>query len=123
MPLTSASARTSGLATVFDFLPALARRHLGARVGSRGAIRVFAATTGVFTLVHQHRVSCGAEIVEDRIAQLRAMATRSEGYQLFWKKGNGRWTAYCAEGGDPFVGSLDECLGEIARDPFGCYWS
>jgi hypothetical protein len=69
--------------------------------------------------VHQHRQSCGAEVVESRIAQLRAVCG---GYQLFWKKGNGRWTAYSGQGAEPFVGSIDECLVEIARDPFGCYW-
>jgi hypothetical protein len=121
MPLTSASPRTSRLATVFDFLPALVRRHLAARVGSRGVVHVFAAANGVFTLVHQRSQSCVGEIIEDRIAQLRA--TAGNGYQLFWKKGNGRWTAYCAEGGEAFVGSLDECLSEVARDPYGCYWS
>ena len=123
MPLTSASPLASRLATVFDFLPALARRHLAARVGSRGTIQVFAAPSGVFTLVHRHRQACGEETPGDRIAQLRATPGRCDVYQLFWKKGNGRWTAYCAEGCKPFIGSIDECLCEIARDPFGCYWS
>ena len=121
MPLTSASSLTSRLATVFEFLPALARRHLASRVGSRGAVHIFASAAGVFTLVHQRREHGGAEVVESRIAQLRAQC--SGGYQLFWKKGNGRWTAYSAPGCEPFVGSIDDCLAEIARDPFGCYWS
>jgi hypothetical protein len=120
MPRTSASPLASGLAVVFDFLPALARHHLATRVGLRGSIRIFTSGEGKLTLVHQHRVSCGAELVEDRIAQLRPVAG---GYQLFWKKGNGRWTAYCGRDCDPFVGSLDVCFTEIARDPFGCYWS
>ena len=121
MPLTSASPDSTRIASVFEFLPALARRHLAQRVGSRGTIQVFAAAGGVFTLVHQHRVSCGSELVELRIAQLRRAA--GDAYQLFWKRGNGRWTAYCAGGSQPFVGSIDDCLGEIARDPLGCYWS
>ena len=120
MPLTSASPQRSSGATVFDFLSALARRHLAARVGTRGAIEVLAAGSGVFTLVHQRR-SCGGEVAEERIAQLRALPCGS--YQLYWKKGSGRWTAYCAKDCEPFLGSLDECLVEIARDPFGCYWS
>ena len=125
MPLTSASPLASRLATVFDFLPALARRHLSSRVGSRGAVHIFASPGGVFTLVHQRRENCGAEMTESRIAQLRALSSGgcSGGYQLFWKKGNGRWTVYSAPGCEPFVGSIDECLAEIARDPFGCYWS
>jgi hypothetical protein len=121
MPLSSASPLASRLATVFDFLPALARRHLSSRVGPRGSVQIFATAGGVFTLVHQRREGCGAELVESRIAQLRAQC--SGGYQLFWKKGNGRWTVYSAPGCEPFVGSIDECLAEIARDPFGCYWS
>lgn len=123
MPLTSASPLASRLAAVFDFLPALARRHLASRIGSRGTVHVFASAVGVLTLVHQRREGCGAELVESRIAQLRAVCESERGYQLFWKKGNGRWTVYSAPGCEPFVGSIDECLAEIARDPFGCYWS
>ncbi|MFN2425190.1 MAG: DUF3024 domain-containing protein [Candidatus Binatia bacterium] len=123
MPLTSASPRTSRLATVFDFLPALARRHLASRVGPRGGVHVFESAVGVFTLVHQRREGCGSDLVESRIAQLRAVCADGDGYQLFWKKGNGRWTVYSAPGCEPFVGSIDECLAEISRDPFGCYWS
>jgi hypothetical protein len=123
MPLTSASPLASRLATVFDFLPALARRHLAARVGQRGTVHIFASADGVFTLVHQRRQGCGAELVEDRIAQLRVVAGSSDSYQLFWKRGNGRWTSYCGQGCEPFLGSIDECLCEIARDPLGCYWS
>jgi hypothetical protein len=121
MPLTSASSALSRVATVFDFLPALARRHLASRIGARGGVHVFASAAGVFTLVHQYREGCASELCESRFAQLRV--TGSGGYQLYWKKGNGRWTAYSAPGAEPFVGSIDECLAEIARDPFGCYWS
>lgn len=124
MPLTSASPLARRLATVFDFLPALARRHLAARVGPRGNVHIFASADGVFTLVHQRRQGCGSELVEERIAQLRAVAGSTDSYQLFWKRGNGRWTSYCCgEGCEPFLGSIDECLSEIARDPLGCYWS
>jgi hypothetical protein len=41
---------------------------------------------------------------------------------LYWKKGNGRWTAYYDQRGDRFIGALAESLAEISRDPFGCYW-
>lgn len=119
MPLTSASSALSRVATVFDFLPALARRHLASRVGPRGGVHVFASAEGVFTIVHQYREGCVSELCESRIAQLRATVG---GYQLYWKKGNGRWTAYSAPGAEPFVGSIDDCFAEIARDPFGCYW-
>lgn len=122
MPQSSASPLSSRQATVFDFLPALARRHFSARVGTRGAVQVFTAAAGVFTLVHQRRLACAAETVEDRFAQLRAVPGDA-GYQLFWKKGNGRWTSYCGRNGDSFVGSIDECFAEVAHDPFGCFWS
>lgn len=122
MPVTSASPVSSRVATVFDFLPALARRRFAARIGSRGTVRVIAGNDGVLTLAHQFRASAAAELVELRFAQLRGGAEAGD-YHLFWKKGNGRWTAYCGGGSEPFVGSIDECLREIARDPFGCYWS
>jgi len=120
MPLTSASPLDSRLATVFDFLPALARRYLAARIGCRATLHVYAAADGVLTLASLPRVACGAEVVENRFAQLRAAG--SDRYALFWKNASGRWTAYC-QGAAQFVGSLDECLTEIARDPAGCYWS
>lgn len=125
MPLTSASPLRSRLATVFEFLPALARRHLAARVGCRASLHVYASADGVFTLATQQRATCGIEPVENRFAQLRAAG--SEGYRLYWKNGSGRWTAYCAKAADgssvPFTGSIGECLSEIARDSHGCYWS
>jgi hypothetical protein len=120
MPLTSASPLRSRLATVFEFVPALARRHLAQRIGCRLTLHVYATADGTFTLATQHRVTCGREPVENRFAQLRAS---TGGYQLFWKNGSGRWTAYSGEAADGFTGSIDECLSEIARDPHGCYWS
>lgn len=120
MPQPSASPLSSRQAAVFDFLPALARRSFASRVGTRGAVQVFSGPDGVHTLVYQRRVACGAEIVEERFAQLRAVAG---GYRLYFKKGNGRWTAYCGRSGESFAGSIDECFAEVARDPFGCFWS
>jgi hypothetical protein len=74
---------------------------------------------GVVTVVHKIRDACNGETVDRRIAQLRP----SKGaYHLYWKKGNGRWTAYYDDRGDVFAGSLSECLTEISRDPFSCYW-
>jgi hypothetical protein len=122
MPQSSASPLSSRQAAVFDFLPALARRHFASRVGARGTVQVFGGPAGVVTLVHQRRLCGSSEVVEDRFAQLRLVAG-GDGYQLFWKKGNGRWTSYCGLSGDTFVGSVGECFGEVARDPFGCFWS
>lgn len=123
MPLHSASRLASRLATVFDFVSALARRSLSSRVGYRGTVHVVTAAPGVYTIVHQRRGLCGAQSSADRIAQLRVVADQDDSYQLFFKKGNGRWTAYCADNDQPFIAPLGECLGEIARDPAGCYWS
>jgi len=75
---------------------------------------------GVITIVHRTSVPTAIETVEHRIAQLRPVAGV---FQLFWKKGNGRWTAYCDRSGKSVICSLAACLGEISRDPFGCYWS
>ncbi|HYB98297.1 MAG TPA: hypothetical protein VEC57_04105 [Candidatus Limnocylindrales bacterium] len=119
MARSSVSEKTQHGATVFDFLPFLVRRQLGWRVGTRGEI-LARASAGVITVVHRAPDACGCDVVDQRIAQLRPQGDR---YQLFWKKGNGRWTAYCHAGGDTFCGSIADCLSEISRDPFGCYWS
>lgn len=121
MQRNSASPLASSVATVFEFLPALARRHLASRIGPRGTIHVTAGADGVLTLARQYRAGCGDEVVEARVAQLR-LAPNGRGYQLYWKQGNGRWTAYCRGCGEVFVGSVDDCFSEIARDPFGRYW-
>jgi hypothetical protein len=123
MPLTSASPARSNVATVFDFLSALARRHLAQRIGCRSALQVHESTGGVFTLAIQAR-ACGGDNPENRFAQLRSAG--GDAYQLFWKNGSGRWTQYAECDGDhaqAFSGSIDECLSEIARDPRGCFWS
>lgn len=120
MARTSVSRRAQRTATVFDFLPFLVRRVLGWRIGPRGMLLSRTSPNGALTIVHRLRDGCSGEIVERRIAQLRP--DRCD-YQLFWKKGNGRWTAYYDERGDTFVGSLADCLREISRDPFSCYWS
>lgn len=120
MPQTSASRRTAAGATVFDFVGSLARRRFACRLGSRGDVSVYRTTPGVYTIVHLRRESSGGEVIEHRIAQLREEVG---GYQLYWKRGNGRWTAYAASGCTDFIDSIDACLGEISRDPFGCFWS
>jgi len=120
MPRTSVSKRSQGSATVHDILPFLVRRSLGWRVGPRGVLLANTTSAGVVTIIHRVRDGCTRDVVEHRIAQLRP---ENGAYQLYWKKGNGRWTAYYDERGDRFVGSLADGLAEISRDPFGCYWS
>jgi hypothetical protein len=121
MARSSLSTRTHRGATVYNFVPFLVRAQLGWRIGARGVLLARTSSLGVITVVHRRReAGAGADVVDHRIAQLRPDARR---YQLYWKKGNGRWTAYYDERGERFVGSLAECLEEISRDPFGCYWS
>ncbi len=120
MPRTSTSRKTQRKATVYGFVPFLVRRLLGWRIGSRGVLLSRSSGTGLITVIHRVRDACDCDVVDRRIAQLRPEQGE---YQLFWKKGNGRWTAYFDERGERFVGSLAECLEEISRDPLGCYWS
>lgn len=121
MARTSASRKSQRVATVFDFVPFIVRRTLGWRIGPRGVLLARTSPSGVVTVVHRLRDACSKETLDRRIAQLRP--DEAAAYQLFWKKGNGRWTAYYDERGDVFLGSLSECLDEISRDPFNCYWS
>jgi hypothetical protein len=120
MARTSVSRKSHREAALFDFVPFLVRRVLGWRVGPRGVLLSRTSPTGVLTVVHRLRDGCTGEIVERRIAQLRPEVCT---YQLYWKKGNGRWTAYYDDRGDTFIGSLSGCLREISRDPFSCYWA
>jgi hypothetical protein len=120
MARTSASRKSQRTFSVHDFVPFLVRRVLGWRIGPRGVLLSRSSPSGVLTVVHRLRDGCSGEIMERRIAQLRPDAGS---YQLFWKKGNGRWTAYYDDRGDAFEGSLSDCLREISRDPFSCYWS
>jgi hypothetical protein len=120
MARTSASRKQQRVAVVHDFFPFLVRRVLSWRVGPRGVLFARSSSTDVLTVIHRIRDACSGDTVEQRIAQLRPTGTPS--YQLFWKKGNGRWTAYYDKHGDLVIGSLALCLEEISRDPFGCFW-
>ncbi len=120
MARTSASRKQQRIAVVYDFLPFLVRRVLGWRIGPRGHLFARSSAASILTVVHRIRDACSGDTVERRIAQLRP--GRAISYQLFWKKGNGRWTAYYDKHGDLVIGSLALCLEEISRDPFGCFW-
>jgi hypothetical protein len=119
MARTSASRKSQRASLVYDFVPYFVRRALGWRIGPRGVLLARSNPNGVITVVHKLRDGCNGETVDRRIAQLRP---ETAGYQLYWKKGNGRWTAYYDDHGDVFIGSLADCLSEISRDPFSCYW-
>ncbi len=120
MARTSASQKSQRAAAVHDFVPFLVRRVLGWRIGPRGVLLARTNGSGVITVVHRQRDGCTGDTIDRRIAQLRPDGWA---YSLYWKKGNGRWTAYYDGHGEPFTGSLAECLSEISRDPFNCYWS
>jgi hypothetical protein len=119
MPRTSVSRKAQRATLVYEFLPYFVRRTLGWRIGPRGVLITRSNPGGTITVVHKIRDACTGETVDRRIAQLRP---ETFAYQLYWKKGNGRWTAYYDDRGDVFVGSLADCLSEISRDPFSCYW-
>ena len=120
MARTSASRKSQRSAFIYDFVPFFVRRILGWRIGPRGILLSRTSAAGIVTVIHRLRDACTGETVDRRIAQLRP---DDRAFHLFWKKGNGRWTAYYDERGDVFVGSLAECVREISRDPFNCYWS
>ncbi len=123
MAMNPASRAASTQAPVFEFLPALARRRFGVRLAARTTLDVLHEADGLFTFVLRRSEGPEGEVLEDRFAQMRTLDARANGYRLYWKKGNGRWTAYCGCNDDGFSGTIDECLAEIARDPFGCFWS
>ena len=121
MVRSSARKKTQRVAAVHEFMAPFVRRVLGWRVGPRGILTARSSAAGVITVVHRFRDGCNGDIVDHRIAQLRP--EKESGYKLFWKKGNGRWAAYYDDRGDAVEGSLADCVGEISRDPFGCYWN
>jgi hypothetical protein len=116
----SPSKRPQDGAEVFNFVPFLVRQRLGWRIGSRGVLLARTTSVGVITVVHRVRDIASHDVIDQRIAQLRPEGNL---FQLFWKKGNGRWTAYYDERGERVIDSLAAGLDEISRDPFGCYWS
>jgi hypothetical protein len=120
MARLSASRKAQRVASVHEFLPYFVRRVLSWRIGPRGVLLSRGGTNGSITVIHRVRDGCSGETLDRRIAQLRP---GHGAYQLFWKKGNGRWTAYYDDRGEMFVGSLHNCLAEVSRDPFNCYWS
>lgn len=52
--------------------------------------------------------------VRSLIAQLRQ--ERDGAFTLFWQRATGGWEEY------GLAGTLDECLAEVRRDPYGCFW-
>lgn len=120
MARASLSTKSQTGAEVFDFVPYLVRHRLGWRIGSRGILLARKSGEGVLTVVHRVQESSSGDAIDRRIAQLRPEGVD---FQLFWKRGNGRWTAYYDERGERVIESLAGCIDEISRDPFGCYWT
>ncbi|HVN87124.1 MAG TPA: DUF3024 domain-containing protein [Candidatus Binatia bacterium] len=103
-----------------DFTEAYVRRMLEPRLQGHGKIEVKKSRQWGFTIVHRYTSEWNGRAVAMPIAQLRPAGQRM---QLYWKRANGRWTAYETNGhGKPFVDSLDCCLKEIDTDRWGCFW-
>lgn len=101
-----------------DLTQAYAQRALGPRVRG-GRIVVEKTAPGNVTIFYAHRNQWRGDDVKTPVAQLRA---RGQKLQLYWQRGSGRWVVYQDDARRPFFGSLQDCLREIHRDPWGCFW-
>lgn len=101
-----------------DLTQVYAQRALAPRVRG-GRIVIEKSVHGNVTILHAHRGHSHGGDVRTPIAQLR---TRGQKLQLYWLRANGRWVAYQDDAQRPFFGSLQACLREIHRDPWGCFW-
>lgn len=102
-----------------DFTEAYIRRALEPRLRGHGRIAVRRSGPWGFTIIHRYTSEWNGRDVALPVAQLRA---KGKNLLLYWKRANGRWTAY--ENGEavPFTGTLDACLKEIENDRWGCFW-
>ena len=101
-----------------DFTVAFVRRMLEPRLRGHGVIEVECKASR-YTIWHSYTSEWNGRSVKMPIAQLRAIGTE---LQLFWKRTNGRWSAYGGDGDRPFVETLGACLREIERDHWHCFW-
>jgi hypothetical protein len=106
-------------AVMGDFTAAYVRRALEPRLQGHGTIEVKKSGQWGVTIVHRYVSEWNGREVSMPIAQLRPNGKMT---QLYWKRANGRWTAYESNAHGPFVDSLDGCLKEIDIDRWGCFW-
>lgn len=94
------------------------RRVLQARVG-RGEVHVVRTAEG-YTIYHHYRSAANAKKLQMPIAQLRS--AENDTFELFWRRGSGRWWTYHDIEERPFVAAFERCMDEISKDPWGCFW-
>ena len=94
------------------------RKVLQPRV-SRGEVHVVRTAEG-YTIYHHYRSAHNAKDLEMPVAQLRA--SENSTFEVYWRRGSGRWWAYHDIEERPFVTTFDRCMDEIMKDPWGCFW-
>jgi len=94
------------------------RRVLQTRV-TRGEVHVIRTAEG-YTIYHHYRSSASAKLLEMPVAQLRAASPNK--FEVFWRRGSGRWWTYHDAEERPFIASFERCMDEITKDPWGCFW-
>ena len=85
----------------------------------RGEVHVTLTDEG-YTIYHCYRSISTARQNEMPIAQLRPAEGSS--FQVYWRRGSGRWWPYHDSEERPFSASFDRCIDEISKDPWGCFW-
>ena len=94
------------------------RRMLQSSV-DRGEVHVTLTDEG-FTIYHYSRSASTGRQNEMPIAQLRPFEGNS--FQVYWRRGSGRWWQYHDSEERPFAASFERCIDEISKDPWGCFW-
>ena len=94
------------------------RRVLQPRV-PRGEVHVVRTAEG-YTIYHHYRSATNAKELQMPIAQLRSVM--DDMFELFWRRGSGRWWTYHDIEERPFIAPFNRCMDEISKDPWGCFW-
>jgi hypothetical protein len=94
------------------------RQILQPRV-DRGEVHVVRTAEG-YTIYHHYRSAHNAKKLEMPVAQLRS--TDNGAFEVYWRRGSGRWWLYHDGEERPFVAPFDRCMDEIMKDPWGCFW-
>ena len=85
----------------------------------RGEVHVTLTDEG-YTIYHYYRSTSTGRPNEMPIAQLRP--GEGSAFQVYWRRGSGRWWPYHDSEERPFAASFDRCIDEISKDPWGCFW-
>jgi hypothetical protein len=85
----------------------------------RGEVHVVLTEEG-YTIYHHDRITPSGKKLEMPIAQLRPVEAGM--FQVFWRRGSGRWWPYHDGEERSFVAIFERCMDEITKDPWGCFW-